>query len=218
MGVEKLTKKQLKAKQFRNQKPKPEDTAVATGPVESSSSSTEPPKKKRKTRRGKKGKGNGGVRGGNRFLVFVGQLPADVTADELKAHFKNSAPDHIRVRNDKKIAFLEFDGDKDPQNIQKRMDIALLQHQTSIRDGFKINVELTVGGGGNSQDRLEKLRTKNEKMAAERSDRMTKLILKNSSKGDGRAPTGPADTKDSTKGSSSTLPHGIHPDRAKLLQ
>ncbi|KAL3229245.1 Nucleolar protein 6 [Nakaseomyces bracarensis] len=201
----KLTKKQLKALQFRKSK---EEKEVAEkrkleepeNPVQEG----EAPKKKRKTRRGRGGKGkkNGG---GNRFLVFVGGLPKDVTASELQVHFKSSGPDQIRVRGDKGIAFLEFDGDKDQKTIQRRMDIALLQNKTLLRDK-RINVELTVGGGGNSQDRLEKLKKKNEKFEAERQERMQKLMSK---------PTKPAT---SANGEEAPVAAGIHPDRARMIK
>ncbi|AGO10314.1 AaceriABL142Cp [[Ashbya] aceris (nom. inval.)] len=202
----KLTKKQLKAQNFRKSKEEkteekkrplePESTEPAAGPAE-------PAVKKRKTRRGKGGKGKADGNG-NRFLVFVGSLPKGITESELQAHFKTSSPDVIRLRPDKNIAFLEFDGKKDPSTIQRRMDIALLQHGTQLK-GKKINVELTVGGGGNSQQRLEKLRQKNDKLSEERSTRMKAMIQESRAK------------KTSTE-DESRVAKGVHPDRAKLLQ
>lgn len=61
--------------------------------------------------------------------------------------------------------------------IQKRMDIALLQNGRTI-DNRKIKVELTVGGGGNSEDRREKIGKKNDKMDIERTIRMNNLKKK----------------------------------------
>lgn len=204
----KLTKKQLKALQFRKSKEEKEveekrKLEEADKPAQEGD---QPPKKKRKTRRGRGGKGKKGTSGGNRFIVFVGGLPKDVTASELQVHFKSSGPDQIRLRADKGIAFLEFDGDKDQKGIQRRMDIALLQNKTLLREK-RINVELTVGGGGNSQDRLEKLRKKNEKFEAERQERMQKLMSKPSK------PTTQADGE-----TPSTSAGGVHPDRAKLMK
>lgn len=211
MSETKLTKKQLKAQQFRKTKDvkDAEKVEALTKPVhtrEDTNDSTEPVKKKRKTRRGRGGKGKNGSNSKNRFLVFVGGLPRECTTTELQAHFKSASPDHIRIRNDKHIAFLEFDGDKDPNGIQGRMDVALLQHRTLMRDNKRINVELTVGGGGNSQDRLNKLKEKNDKLDIERRERLTKMINKKS-----------AENKKTT-GEAKTHSSNIHPDRAKLLQ
>ncbi|SCU93097.1 LAFA_0F14664g1_1 [Lachancea sp. 'fantastica'] len=206
----KLTKKQLKAQQFRKTKDEKEDEKSSKRTAEEALESqqndagddagTEAPKKKRKTRRGKGGKG----KKGNRFLIFVGNLPKGVTKVEIQAHFKSSAPDEIRVRPDKNIAFLEFDADKDQKNIQSRMDVALLQHKTEMQ-GRKINVELTVGGGGNSQARLEKLKAKNLKMDDERKIRTTKMIQESRAKA----------SKDVVADGVSS---GVHPDRMKLIQ
>ncbi|OEJ88330.1 Nucleolar protein 6 [Hanseniaspora osmophila] len=200
--------------------------------ITSTENNSEPVKKKRKTRRGKKGKGNGGAANkGNRFLIFVGNLPYNVTKAELMNHFKNCSPDEIRVRPDKGIAFLEFDpassdsqkldtDEKDKNNkstikasnIQKRMDIALLQNKTMFQDR-KINVELTAGGGGNSENRLSKIKTKNEKMEKERVERIDKMIKNNRSS----ASTASQDSK--TSGNTSTTnTSGIHPDRLKMMK
>lgn len=215
---QKLTKKQLKAQQFKKSKDEreqdKEDKKRQREEEEQKKAEAEAaPKKKRKTRRGKGGK----TKKGNRFIVFVGNLPHGTTASQLQAHFKASSPDHIRMRPDKGIAFLEFDGDKDHENIQRRMDVALLQHKTTLADR-KINVELTVGGGGNSAARLEKLRSKNEKLDQERSQRMTKLISDNRSKKTGADAAQQAKTPASDSTKSSSVPPGIHPDRARLIK
>ncbi|SCV05271.1 LANO_0H03818g1_1 [Lachancea nothofagi CBS 11611] len=212
MGDEvKLTKKQLKAQQFRKSKDTKEDEKSAKRTADDVkeankdvTSGDEAPKKKRKTRRGKGGKG----KKGNRFLIFVGNLPKGTTDVELKAHFKSSSPDEIRVRPDKNIAFLEFDADKDQKNIQSRMDVALLQHKTEM-SGRKINVELTVGGGGNSEARLEKLKNKNLKMDDERRVRTTKMILDSKNKAAKEAPKNTEPVE---------LANGIHPDRLKNMK
>lgn len=103
MGSEedkKLTKKQLKAQQFRKskeEKDQEKDVKKEQAPEGKRPNSAagndgeEPVKKKRKTRRGRGGKGKNGKKG-NRFIVFVGSLPRDITAVELQNHFKNSHP------------------------------------------------------------------------------------------------------------------------------
>lgn len=196
----KLTKKQKKALDFRQKKSKDsteEDTSATTekdnkkraADAEGTSETGEEPKKKRKTRRGKKGKGvNDGK--GPRFILFVGNLPYNITQPELVSHFKNSNPDRIRLRQDKGIAFMEFDNDS--REIQSKMELALRMHHSTLRNR-KINVELTVGGGGNSDNRVNKLKEKNEKLEDERRSRVT---------------------KDGKKGE---VPEGVHPSRAALL-
>ncbi|CUM48242.1 unnamed protein product [Debaryomyces tyrocola] len=196
----KLTKKQKKALDFRQKKSKDsteEDTSATTekenkkraADTEETSETGEEPKKKRKTRRGKKGKGvNEGK--GPRFILFVGNLPYNITQAELVSHFKNSNPDRIRIRPDKGIAFMEFDNDS--REIQSKMELALRMHHSTLRNR-KINVELTVGGGGNSDNRVNKLKEKNEKLEDERRSRVT---------------------KDGKKGE---VPEGVHPSRAALL-
>lgn len=216
MEEAKLTKKQRKALEFRNkiekrekvvkepEQPSKKRKAETTDESKDSSkeaskdgdevaSGEEPSKKKRKTRRGKKGKGvNGGK--GPRFILFVGNLPYDITETELLAHFKNSNPDRFRLRNDKGIAFMEFDNDT--KEIQSKMELALRMHHSIMRDR-KINVELTVGGGGNSEARKQKLQDKNSKLLSERRERVQ----------DGKA------KKNQEDGASS----GIHPSRLNLV-
>lgn len=202
----KLTKKQLKAKNFRKSKEEraeEKQETEAKRKLEETAEQEEAPRKKRKTRRGKGGK----KKKGNRFIIFVGNLPKDITEQELKAHFKSSAPDEIRIRADKGIAFLEFDADRDQHNIQSRMDVALLQHKTILKER-KINVELTVGGGGNSLARLEKLREKNLKLDEERKVRTTKMI----EDGKKKKESAPTPSQEAAPTSS-----GVHPDRLKLI-
>lgn len=166
---------------------------------DSAENGDEPAKKKRKTRRGKKGKGvNGGK--GPRFILFVGNLPYDVKQEELATHFKNALPDRIRIRKEKGIAFLEFDSDN--KEIQSKMDHALAMHHLVFRKR-KINVELTVGGGGNSEARTQKLKDKNDKLEEERKEKAAKeakKAAKKAAKEPKEAPVG-----------------GMHPARAALL-
>ncbi|KAI5957932.1 NOP6 [Candida theae] len=215
--AKKLSKKEKKSLQFRKSKEEREadkqskeeskkrkleqeeqeaTTTTTTTTTGDTTSSEEQPKKKRKTRRGKKGKGvNDGK--GPRFILFVGNLPHDIKQAELIAHFHNSSPDRIRVRPEKGIAFLEFDNDT--QEIQSKMELALRMHHSELRTR-RINVELTVGGGGNSEARLQKLKEKNEK----KDERQKKRIAEDKK-------------KKSSKTSSSDL-NGVHPSRAALMQ
>lgn len=210
----KLTKKEKKALQFRKSKEerddekevKQQEKAKKKAEVEEEElkkrlleseegeEGEAAPKKKRKTRRGKKGKGvNNGK--GPRFILFAGNLPYDVTEEELNGHFKNCKPDRIRIRKDKGIAFLEFDNDT--KEIQKKMELALRLHHSMLKNR-KINVELTVGGGGNSENRVKKLKEKNDKLVEERKQRILK--------------------EDKEKREKSVeVKGGIHPSRAALI-
>ncbi|KAK9378949.1 uncharacterized protein V2V93DRAFT_374599 [Kockiozyma suomiensis] len=105
-----------------------------------------------------------------RFILFLGNLPYSATITSLSEHLKASNPDLIRLPTDKQtkkvkgFAFAEFVG----EDASKRMKICLRLHHTEF-EGRKINVELTAGGGGNkSENRLQKLRMKNEKLEEER--------------------------------------------------
>lgn len=182
-----------------NQQP-PQSTTTPT-PTDADTQQPQPPAKKRKTRRGKKGKGvNGGH--GPRFILFVGNLPYDTTQTELTSHFKNCSPDRIRIRQDKGIAFLEFDNDT--KEIQSKMELALRMHHSMLRNR-KINVELTVGGGGNSENRVQKIKEKNEKMLEGRKkmDEAKKSKKGGDKKGDGEGSGG--------------VPAGVHPSRMRLI-
>lgn len=208
-----LTKKKRKALQFRGKidvehkqksetkegnedvnENKPESGVKRTS-TDVESVQGEPPKK-RKTRRGKKGKGAANSRG-PRFILFVGNLPYDIKQAELVAHFKTANPDVIRIRQDKGIAFLEFE--KAKTNIQSQMDLALKLHHSIIRNRT-INVELTVGGGGNSDARIEKLKQKNEKLREKMKQEIKKKKVQ---KGNNN------ELKDSQQ--------GIHPSRMPLI-
>ncbi|GEQ70741.1 hypothetical protein JCM33374_g4420 [Metschnikowia sp. JCM 33374] len=69
----------------------------------------------------------------------------------------------------------------------------------------KINVELTVGGGGNSEVRQQKLKEKNDKLMDERKEKVKKELAKRSSKEQG--------SKEQENGTG-----GMHPARAALLK
>lgn len=222
----KLTKKERKALEFKQKKTKEErDEEKSKKEEENAKKRTleeaqdeakkegdsENPPKKRKTRRGKKGKGvNGGK--GPRFILFVGNLPYDIEEAELMVHFKNSKPDRLRIRQDKGIAFMEFDNDT--KEIQSKMELALLKHHSTLRTR-KINVELTVGGGGNSENRVNKLKAKNETLLEERRDKIVKDKMAAAEKKKNAAANAAANA--SAEDTSATS-GGIHPARAALMK
>ncbi|ORX57993.1 RNA-binding domain-containing protein [Hesseltinella vesiculosa] len=186
--AKKLTKKEKKAQAFRDKKKQKltidEETAVPAAdndqeeqaqdqPVStkkrsieqteqdtSSEQQQQPMKKKRQ--RGKKSNGQQ-----HRYTVFVGNLPFDTTADELAKHFDSvGGKVSVRLSTDKitkkpkGFAFVDFESSA---QLQK----ALHYHHTAFKKR-KINVELTAGGGGKSDARKEKIKTKNERLEEER--------------------------------------------------
>lgn len=136
---------------------KEENTKQPEPPTDGASTVTGSKKKKRRKSKGKKdGEGS-------RFLLFVGNLPFNYEQSELEAHFTKAKPDVIRGRLKSGFAFLEFKGD----DASQRLVTALKFHHSEFK-GRKINVELTAGGGGNSDLRREKIREKNEKLEQQR--------------------------------------------------
>jgi nucleolar protein 6 len=230
VGLQKLSKKQLKALKFKaktslnaaeelkdfeeskeNEKKRKLEEGIAVKEAAEAKEKEEadaPPKKKRKTRRGKKGKGNNkdNENSGPRFILFVGNLPFKTTDEDINTHFKNCKPTSIRLRTDKGCAFIEYKHE-DPKESKRLMDIALRLHK-SLLGGRKINVELTAGGGGNSKDRVEKIKAKNEKLEQER---LTRLQAEKDKKAKADAEKAKVDGKEQT------VEGGVHPDRAKML-
>lgn len=149
-----------------------------------------------------------------RFIVFVGNLPFTTTTAQIQQHFRKLNPIHIRHNTEKGsnkskgFAFVEFDG-------YDKMKTALKLYHHSIFDparttesereagedegvdptketgkmsktARKINVELTAGGGGKSQKRVEKIESKNKKLAEERERRKQEEMKQERAKHAGR--------------------------------
>ena len=136
-----------------------------------------------------------------RFVVFVGNLPHKPSSDllpDLKSHFP-TPPTSIRIPTKKStnapqgFAFVEFDTATD-------LEKALRCHHT-IFLGRKINIELTAGGGGRGENRMEKIKKRNETLAEERRKRILEEEAEKKEKEKGK---GPVD--------------GIHPSRLKLMK
>ncbi|KAL6698507.1 hypothetical protein J3F84DRAFT_367867 [Trichoderma pleuroticola] len=114
-----------------------------------------------------------------RNIVFVGNLPYSATAASITAHFATLKPVAVRCLTKKEdpkacrgIAFVEF---ATPTHQRTCLDKF---HHSMFEDGIsparKINVELTAGGGGNSQGRQEKINEKNKKLDENRAKRIEK--------------------------------------------
>ncbi|KAF9110076.1 hypothetical protein BGX27_006828 [Mortierella sp. AM989] len=215
--VEKTTKKQKKASEFRSKKKKlddsiadvPEEDTPETQSKDAEKKDTEAKQKtskrknneidganvdvdatedgKKKRRRGKgaskdepakeaveeteKGEAVKPVKAppkNQKFIVFVGNLPFNITKEQLEKHFEACGKiSSVRVQTDKVtkkgkgFAFMEF---SDVESMQK----ALFFNKTLL-EKRPINVELTAGGGGNkSATRKQKIAEKNEALNEER--------------------------------------------------
>lgn len=141
-----------------------------------------------------------------RFILFVGNLPYDITEDEIKKHFKNCKPSSIRLRSNG-ICFLEFKGEDGAAQLHH----ALQYHHSLLRER-KINVEFSAGGGGNSSKRREKIRQKNLNFQDE-----LKGKNKEANKGAGRARNAKPYTP-SSEDRKAAKESGINPARLAALR
>ncbi|KAI3622492.1 rna binding protein [Moniliophthora roreri] len=104
-----------------------------------------------------------------RYILFLGNLKYTTSVESITAHFSTcDPPPSVRLltlktassskltAKSKGCAFLEFAN-------RTALQQALKMHHSKL-DGRTINVELTVGGGGNSEARISKLRERNKKL------------------------------------------------------
>ncbi|KAG8690943.1 hypothetical protein FRC11_007954 [Ceratobasidium sp. 423] len=124
-----------------------------------------------------------------RFILFVGNLPYTISKEQILEHFSecNPAPTirlltpkprsgkpqtAVQAAKSKGCAFLEFSS-------HSTMQMAIRKHHSELA-GRRINVELTAGGGGNSDQRKEKLRTRNQTLNEQRKRGAERRTSKNS--------------------------------------
>ncbi|CAE6414241.1 unnamed protein product [Rhizoctonia solani] len=124
-----------------------------------------------------------------RFILFVGNLPYTISKEQILEHFSecNPAPTirlltpkprsgksqtAVQAAKSKGCAFLEFPS-------HGVMQIAIRKHHSELA-GRRINVELTAGGGGNSDQRKGKLRTRNQTLNEQRKRGAERRTAKNS--------------------------------------
>ncbi|RXK41599.1 hypothetical protein M231_01098 [Tremella mesenterica] len=113
-----------------------------------------------------------------RFILFVGNLSYKTSREAIQEHFKPAIEriPSVRLLTEKPkpgkpagptksrgIAFLELDSSSELQ--------ACLKLHHSILQNRQINVELTAGGGGKSQERKGKIRQRNERVGGQRERR-----------------------------------------------
>ncbi|KAI0788686.1 hypothetical protein C8Q75DRAFT_769284 [Abortiporus biennis] len=114
-----------------------------------------------------------------RFILFVGNLKYSTTKETIQKHFSAcEPPPSVRLitpkasamnkptAKSKGCAFLEF-----PTKVGLQQ--ALKLHNSEL-EGRNINVELTAGGGGKSDNRLAKLRERNKELHEQRKKRLAK--------------------------------------------
>jgi len=158
-------------------------------PVKAKVSEDEPAKKKKKLGKKERQKlknSQEGQAGGaakpevkqekkSRYTLFVGKIPFDATKEEIDAHFRKYLKEkvigvrlmyHKGTGESRGIAFVDVE-DKEAYTI------ALKLHHTKIQDKA-INVEPTVGGGGNSETRKQKLNEKKQTLNKKRRERVKK--------------------------------------------
>ena len=96
-----------------------------------------------------------------RRIAFVGNLPYDCSREALQQFLSCAGEIQIRLPTNKDgkpkgFAFVECDSNEGFQKLLR------LHHQ--MFKGRRLNVELTAGGGGNSQARRAKIKRSNAKM------------------------------------------------------
>ncbi|KAI5121137.1 hypothetical protein M0805_007135 [Coniferiporia weirii] len=110
-----------------------------------------------------------------RYILFVGNLKYATTKEAVLAHFAVcDPPPQVRLLTPKSssaskskgCAFLEF-------SHRNALQQALKLHQSEL-DGRRINVELTAGGGGKSEKRIDKLKERNRGLATQRTKTLQK--------------------------------------------
>ncbi|CAN6637675.1 nucleolar protein 6 [Trichomonascus vanleenenianus] len=176
----KLSKKQRKTAEFRQKKKSGEEIVKKK--------KEEPVKEQVEAKKGKS----------KRYILFVGNLPYDATEEDLKEHFAAAEPNLVRPRKDKGFAFIEFEGNE----AVRRMNVALRLHHSTFKYR-KINVELTAGGGGNTERRRQKVRQRNEKFREELNEKLKEERKAAEKKGN-----------DKNAGNDDD---GVHPSRRKHL-
>ncbi|KAG8884928.1 hypothetical protein FRB98_002089 [Tulasnella sp. 332] len=130
-----------------------------------------------------------------RYILFVGNLSYTTTAEAIAKHFTIRAPKskegldskptaskpakrpNVRLGTtkgsdaSKGYAFVEY---TEPGDLQRGLSL----HHTAL-DGRQINVEMTAGGGGNTEKRRQKVMEKNKKVLEQRMPPIVHGLLRN---------------------------------------
>jgi len=120
----------------------------------------------------------------SRYILFVGNLRYTTTKECIEDHFsKCDPPPSVRLvapkgsQKSKGCAFVEF---THPNALQQGLKL----HHSTL-EGRKLNVELTVGGGGKGVDRLNRLRERNKSLNDQRNKQRSRStgVIGDTSKG-----------------------------------
>ncbi|KAG9080734.1 hypothetical protein FRC06_006208 [Ceratobasidium sp. 370] len=153
-----------------------------------------------------------------KFILFVGNLPYNISKEQIQEHFRECKPPPsvrlltskprsgkpqtaVQAAKSKGCAFLEFSS-------HSVMQLAIRKHHTELA-GRRINVELTAGGGGNSDQRKEKLRVRNRTLDQQRKKGADRLAAKNPNSGTSPQPQSKTPTRHSTTSGAADQPR--HP-------
>ena len=128
---------------------------------------------------------------GNPYILFVGQLSFDTTADGLFEHFQKELGKNVITQKSLSIRLLT---DKNRNNKSRGMAFAELKdpevlyeclklHHTFL-DGRRINIERSAGGSKNSDLRKEKLTKYRKEQEEYMSETVDKILTEYYQKGD----------------------------------
>ncbi|KAK5117498.1 hypothetical protein LTR85_008883 [Meristemomyces frigidus] len=230
-----------------------EDDAAEVAPVEAAVDGTAPkPKKRRKSKKATQDVGATAVEGvdtpegtatskprGDRFVVFIGNLPYNTTDASVQAHFQKLMPFTLRHRTDPKtkkskgFAFIEF------ENYDRMKTCLKLYHHSMFdpadypsqgtgpavkgqgKGARKINVELTAGGGGKKEGRMEKIKVKNVRLEEQRARRLEQELkesARSDRKGGNAKKQAGAKQEGMQDGAAEGDSVGMHPSRLAMIK
>ncbi|GAB1522715.1 hypothetical protein RhiTH_005837 [Rhizoctonia solani] len=157
-----------------------DDQALETNESQGGTNGVSPkakPKKRKTVKTTDDSSGNeaaGGDAKLKRFILFVEPAPS---IRLLTPKSRNGKPQTaVQAAKSKGCAFLEFSS-------HSAMQVAIRKHHSELA-GRRINVELTAGGGGNSDQRKEKLRTRNHTLNEQRKRGAERQAAKNTGNDD----------------------------------
>ncbi|OTA56846.1 hypothetical protein K449DRAFT_387226 [Hypoxylon sp. EC38] len=162
-----------------------------------------------------------------RFIVFVGNLPYSATVAQITSHFSSVHPTSVRLlhnpqtKKSRGIAFVEFGRYDHMKACLKTLHHSTFTCPSANGKGIeerKINVELTAGGGGNTEHRKEKIKAKNAKLNEERARRAQEEIKAKAEKEREKLEKGAKNGGDAAKEEKTGggMEDAIHPSRRKF--
>ncbi|POS87722.1 hypothetical protein EPUL_000317 [Erysiphe pulchra] len=211
------TKKDKKQKKKKLQKEPGDGTPIST--TDSSPSKTVVVVGKTSETLSEEKSSTNGTKSGARFIVFVGNLPYTATTASIMSHFSKLKPisvRHLTKKDDpsksRGIAFVEF------ENYDTHKTALKIMHHSIFDDGQSeprmINVELTAGGGGNTDDRKAKIKSKNERLNEQRIRRIEEEEKAKLKKEEEKAKLSKVPLSKAAESSSES---NVHPSRRRMI-